>query len=88
MTTWDILVNEYKKRLLSEALMRNRGNQCAAARDLGIHRNTFARNAETVGMNIRSEREDINRSGVYSRFSRAKSRPERLNVIHHALEQV
>jgi len=87
MTVFEILINDYKKRLLMEALMRNNGNQCAASRDLGIHRNTFSRIAEIVGMNIRSAREDINRSGTYAKFAHAKRRPEKLNVIHRALEQ-
>jgi Fis family transcriptional regulator, factor for inversion stimulation protein len=34
---------EFKKRFILEALRQNRGNQCKAARELGMHRNTLAR---------------------------------------------
>jgi len=36
------LMREYERTLLREALARNGGNQCRAAREIGLHRNTFA----------------------------------------------
>jgi Fis family transcriptional regulator len=36
-------VNEFKKRFVKRALERSNGNQCRAARVLGIHRNTLSR---------------------------------------------
>ncbi len=36
-------VREFKKRFLLEVLSHHRGNQCKAAKDLGVHRNTLSR---------------------------------------------
>jgi DNA-binding NtrC family response regulator len=36
-------VREFKKRFLLEVLARHRGNQCKAAAELGMHRNTLSR---------------------------------------------
>ena len=38
-------VREFKKRFLLEVLVRHRGNQCKAAEELGMHRNTLEPNA-------------------------------------------
>ena len=36
-------VREFKKRFILEVLAHHRGNQCKAARELGMHRNTLSR---------------------------------------------
>ena len=36
-------VREFKKRFLLTVLEHNQGNQCRAARELGMHRNTLSR---------------------------------------------
>ena len=36
-------VREFKKSFILEVLSRHRGNQCKAARELGMHRNTLSR---------------------------------------------
>ncbi len=36
-------VREFKKRFIFEVLARHRGNQCKAAQELGMHRNTLSR---------------------------------------------
>jgi Fis family transcriptional regulator len=36
-------VREFKKRYITEVLARHRGNQCKAAEELGMHRNTLSR---------------------------------------------
>ena len=36
-------VREFKKRFILEVLARHRGNQCKAATELGMHRNTLSR---------------------------------------------
>ena len=46
-------VREFKKRFIITVLEENRGNQCKAARLLGIHRNSVRRIATAVG--VRSE---------------------------------
>jgi Fis family transcriptional regulator, factor for inversion stimulation protein len=41
--TYDEAVREFKKRFLLEVLAHHRGNQCKAAKELGMHRNTLSR---------------------------------------------
>ena len=41
--TYTEAVREFKKRFLLEVLMAHRGNQCKAAEDLHVHRNTLSR---------------------------------------------
>ena len=36
-------VREFKKRFIMNVLQQNRGNQCKAARELSMHRNTLRR---------------------------------------------
>ena len=36
-------VREFKKRFILAVLEENKGNQCRAARELGMHRNTLSR---------------------------------------------
>ncbi len=36
-------VREFKKRFILEVLAKYRGNQCKAAEELGMHRNTLSR---------------------------------------------
>ncbi len=41
--TYDEAVREFKKRFILEVLSHHRGNQCKAAQELGMHRNTLSR---------------------------------------------
>lgn len=41
--TYAEAVREFKKRFLLEVLVTHRGNQCKAAKDLQVHRNTLSR---------------------------------------------
>lgn len=43
-------VREFKKRFLYEVLAHHRGNQCKAAEELGMHRNTLSRTMTELGM--------------------------------------
>ncbi len=36
-------VREFKKRYILEVMANHKGNQCKAARELGMHRNTLSR---------------------------------------------
>jgi len=40
---YDDAVREFKRQYLREVLMAHKGNQCKAAAELGIHRNTLSR---------------------------------------------
>ena len=46
-------VREFKKRFIITVLEENRGNQCKAARELGMHRNTLSRTIEELKIDIR-----------------------------------
>jgi Fis family transcriptional regulator, factor for inversion stimulation protein len=41
--TYTEAVREFKKRYLMQVLASHRGNQCKAAKELGMHRNTLSR---------------------------------------------
>jgi DNA-binding NtrC family response regulator len=41
--TYNEAVREFKRRFILEVLAGHRGNQCKAARELGVHRNTLSR---------------------------------------------
>ncbi len=43
-------VREFKKRFLYQVLEHHRGNQCKAAEELGMHRNTLSRTMTELGM--------------------------------------
>ena len=45
-------VREFKRQYLREVLVANRGNQCKAAEELGIHRNTLSRAMAELGLNL------------------------------------
>ena len=47
-------VREFKKRFLVTVLEENHGNQCKAAREMGMHRNTLTRKIEQYRIKRRS----------------------------------
>ena len=46
-------VREFKKRFILTVLEENRGNQCKAARELGMHRNTLSRTMQELKIDVR-----------------------------------
>ena len=46
-------VREFKKRFIVTVLEENRGNQCKAARQLGMHRNTLSRTISELKIDVR-----------------------------------
>jgi Fis family transcriptional regulator len=54
-------VREFKKRFILEVLSRHRGNQCKAAEELGMHRNTLSRTLTELGMDSSQIRQGMRR---------------------------
>jgi DNA-binding protein Fis len=54
-------VREFKKRFLLTVLQQNQGNQCQAARQLGMHRNTLSRTITELKLDIRAVRNGARR---------------------------
>ena len=50
-------VREFKKRFIMNVLQQNRGNQCKAARELGMHRNTLSRTITELKLDVRQLRD-------------------------------
>ncbi|GGH10009.1 helix-turn-helix domain-containing protein [Silvibacterium dinghuense] len=49
--TYDEAVREFKRRFLIEVLAHHKGNQCKAAKELGMHRNTLSRTIAELDIN-------------------------------------
>jgi len=54
-------VREFKKRFIITVLEENHGNQCRAARELGMHRNTLSRTISDLDLDIRALRSGLRR---------------------------
>ncbi len=54
-------VREFKKRFILTVLQENHGNQCKAARQLGMHRNTLSRTITELDLDIRALRDGARR---------------------------
>ena len=54
-------VREFKKRFILTVLQENKGNQCRAARELGMHRNTLSRTISELRIDVRQLREGAKR---------------------------
>ena len=54
-------VREFKKRFILTVLQENKGNQCRAARELGMHRNTLSRTITELKIDVRQLRDGTRR---------------------------
>ena len=59
--TYDEAIREFKKRFILEVLAAHRGNQCKAAKDLGMHRNTLSRTIAELNMDPAQIRNGLKR---------------------------
>jgi DNA-binding NtrC family response regulator len=58
---YEAAVREFKKRYILEVLTRHRGNQCKAADELGMHRNTLSRTLTELGLDSAQIRQGMRR---------------------------
>ena len=58
---FDDAVREFKRAFLREVLVANRGNQCKAAEELGMHRNTLSRAMAELGLSLSEVRAGLKR---------------------------
>jgi Fis family transcriptional regulator len=54
-------VREFKKQYLREVLLAHKGNQCKAADELKMHRNTLSRAMAELGLNLAEVRAGLKR---------------------------
>ena len=54
-------VREFKKRFIVAVLEENHGNQCKAARELNMHRNTLSRTITELKVDLRGLRSGARR---------------------------
>jgi len=51
-------VREFKKVFIAHVLAQHNGNQCKAARQLGMHRNTLSRTIAELALDVKDIRRD------------------------------
>jgi len=54
-------VREFKKRFILTVLQENKGNECRAARELNMHRNTLSRTISELKIDVRPLRDGAKR---------------------------
>jgi DNA-binding NtrC family response regulator len=60
-TRYEEAVREFKRQYLREVLVAHRGNQCKAAEELGMHRNTLSRAMAELGLDPAEVRAGLKR---------------------------
>jgi Fis family transcriptional regulator, factor for inversion stimulation protein len=54
-------VREFRRTFMREVLIAHRGNQCKAAEELGMHRNTLSRAMAELGLSLGEVRAGLKR---------------------------
>ena len=54
-------IRQFKKRYILEVLAHHKGNQCKAATELGMHRNTLSRTMAELGLHLAEVRATLKR---------------------------
>ena len=71
-------VRQFKKRYILEVLAQHKGNQCKAAEELGMHRNTLSRTLAELDMDTAQIRNGMRRPPS----------SERPNILHPAQNSI
>ena len=58
---YDDAVRQFKRQYLLEVLRAHRGNQCKAAEELGMHRNTLSRTMSELDLDVAEVRAGLKR---------------------------
>ena len=77
-------VRQFKKRYILEVLAHHRGNQCKAAEELGMHRNTLSRTLAELEMNTAQIRQGVRRPPASERLSDRSRERARIHNIASA----
>ena len=59
--SYEEAVREFKKQYLREVLVAHRGNQCKAAEEVGMHRNTLSRTMTDLELHLAEVRATLKR---------------------------
>ena len=59
--SYENAVRDFKRQYLREVLVAHRGNQCKAAEELGIHRNTLSRAMAELDLDLAEVRAGLKR---------------------------
>lgn len=59
--SFDDAVQQFQRQFLLEVLLSHRGNQCKAADELSMHRNTLSRKMAELGLGIEEVRANLKR---------------------------
>ena len=62
-------IRQFKKRYILEVLAHHKGNQCKAAEELGMHRNTLSRTLAELDLDTAQIRNGMRRPPVSDRMS-------------------
>ena len=65
-------IRQFKKRYILEVLAHHKGNQCKAAEDLGMHRNTLSRTMAELGLDSAQIRKGMRRPVMSERPAMAQ----------------
>ena len=77
-------VRQFKRRYILEVLAQHKGNQCKAAEELGMHRNTLSRTLAELEMDTAQIRNGMRRPPTSERLSeRISERPQGLGTGTH-----
>jgi Fis family transcriptional regulator, factor for inversion stimulation protein len=68
-------VREFKKVFISHVLLQHNGNQCKAARQLGMHRNTLSRTIAELDLDVSELRATARTNGDLRRPPRSAQAP-------------